>query len=283
MRLQPYKDGSLGNDGLGYPLYVDGRLVQRPITIHHGPMNGCGCSGVGADAAAAAPVAFDLSDPNQLHDMKLLVWNFEVASFLGGPAEAQAQGLASPGTAQWLAAPWTAQDGAILSKSIAVALQSAAKDGGIEKLSYGVFNPAKQAWGTSGTGEPNAVALYFMGYLVNMGKEISNLLKIKFKTIQFQQGLSTFATALENAITVAQKDPKTGAAMANDLRSLAENTTIKTSSGSLSTPAQAYIPSVVGADKALAKKKDNTAKIVVFGSLAAIALYLILRPKKRGG
>lgn len=36
--LRAYKDGSLG--GLGMPLYIDGRLVTQPVTIHHGPMSG---------------------------------------------------------------------------------------------------------------------------------------------------------------------------------------------------------------------------------------------------
>jgi len=52
-------DGLHGNsmDGLGMPLYIDGREVTRPITIHHGPVSGCGvcgCDGCGCGGCDGA-------------------------------------------------------------------------------------------------------------------------------------------------------------------------------------------------------------------------------------
>lgn len=53
--LQAYHSGSLG---LGMPLYIDGKLITRPMTIRHGSVDGYGCSGcdLGADPAATPSV-----------------------------------------------------------------------------------------------------------------------------------------------------------------------------------------------------------------------------------
>lgn len=70
--LRAYKDGSLG-----LPLYIDGRLVTQPVTIHHGPMSGAlpqgplraWRNGVLGAADPATKVA-NLQDPDTLKEVK---------------------------------------------------------------------------------------------------------------------------------------------------------------------------------------------------------------------
>jgi hypothetical protein len=70
--LMAYKDGSLG-----MPLHIDGRLVTRPVTIHHGPMNGALPSGAlrayrdgVLGAADPATKVANLRDPATLKETK---------------------------------------------------------------------------------------------------------------------------------------------------------------------------------------------------------------------
>lgn len=87
-----YKDGSLGAmyeqaaAGVGYPLFVDGQRVDRPMTIHHGPtaVSGCmACSGIptgpnaayrdgvlGAVTAAVNSHTLDLTNPDAIKELK---------------------------------------------------------------------------------------------------------------------------------------------------------------------------------------------------------------------
>lgn len=80
-----FRDGSLGeyeqaSAGIGYPLYVDGQPVDRPVVIRHAPA-GYGCSGCGgADpsgigaymaAMAGSPTVLDLTDPATLREVRM--------------------------------------------------------------------------------------------------------------------------------------------------------------------------------------------------------------------
>lgn len=85
--LTAFRNGSLGgsltafhNGSLGLPLYVNGRLVTDPITIHHGRLNGLGA----ALDLSALPLIVDFKDPLALGDFRTLLKFFLSSPFVGG-------------------------------------------------------------------------------------------------------------------------------------------------------------------------------------------------------
>jgi hypothetical protein len=93
---------------------------------------------------------------------------------------------------------------------------------------YGVFEALdpKQDYQYPG-GYPTAAVIYFMAHMVNMGKGTANLSKaLKFKNSEFQQRLAAFSTALEDAITLAEKDYKAAKPTLESLKKIAETTKV---------------------------------------------------------
>lgn len=130
--LMAYKDGSLGQyeqaaaglgrfqqaaagigatyeqaaAGIGYPLYMDGQLVQRPMTLYHGPARGM--RGVphgplmsyrdGVLGAAVDGAVLNLQDPAAIRELKMLLYLFGAGTAEGesGPVEVTEDFFASP-------------------------------------------------------------------------------------------------------------------------------------------------------------------------------------------
>lgn len=82
--IQAYRDGALGAyeqaaAGIGYPLFIDGKPVDRPVTIRHAP-SGYGCKGCGGvdpsglgayvQAMAGDPYVLDLTDVATLRELR---------------------------------------------------------------------------------------------------------------------------------------------------------------------------------------------------------------------
>jgi len=102
--LHAHSSGTVGapSEALGLPLYLNGREVTMPLTIHHGTM------GLGADTSAE-DLTLDVSKAPGLADLKNLI-RFWVASPLG-----KSVGLdASTIPADWVNTPWSITDGMLI-------------------------------------------------------------------------------------------------------------------------------------------------------------------------
>ena len=244
--LQAEQNGSLSGGGLGLPLYVNGRLVEDPITIHHGYLSGMGATS--AFNADTLPLLLEVNSLDALTDIRNLL-----VAYLVSPAGKAAGFDASTIPATYMATPsWGPVDmalvGNLVQKLDVPTLQKS-----------GFFPFANYMAGKSNV--PTAPLLYWLGSAVNASNPDGFKAVLSSAKTPFFR--ATLAEVVAGMVGVVPPSP-----VVNDIIAAMSNTQITWPDGT-STIGDKVAPSgTTPSSTASAAKSTN---YLLYGSLLAVA------------